>query len=138
METSNKKTIVLIHGLFLNEQSWNDWKIYFEQKGYNVLTSTLPGHKGAPSDLRKKTHAQLQNTGFEDAYRSIEAFIDSLPEKPIVIGHSLGGLIVQKLIDQEKVAAGISLDGAPPKNIMAPLSTLSTIWPIINIFKGNS
>jgi hypothetical protein len=41
-----------------------------------------------------------------------------LPEKPIVIGHSLAGLVVQKLIEMDKAVAGICIDGAVLKNII--------------------
>jgi len=65
-------------------------------------------------------------------------FIDSLPEKPIVIGHSLGGLIVQKLVEMNKVVAGISIDGGTPKNVLPTLRTVRSMFPIINPFKGKS
>ena len=46
------KTIVLIHGLFVNNTSWEQWKTYFEAQGYKVYTPANPGHEGAPSQLR--------------------------------------------------------------------------------------
>lgn len=106
--------------------------------GYNVLTPSYPGHDGKPFDLRASIHPDLVNMGFEDAVKAMVKVIDSLPEKPIVVGHSMGGLIVQKLVEMDKVAAGISIDGAAPKNVMAPLSTLKIVWPALNLFKGKS
>lgn len=53
--------------------------------------------------------------------------IDTLPEKPLVIGHSMAGVAVMKLVELDKVAAGVSIHGAPPKNVTpVPLKTLKT------------
>lgn len=132
------KTIVLIHGLFVNNTSWAAWKTYFEAKGYTVYTPANPGHEGNPAQLRANIHPELTKTGFKDVVMNIVKLIDTLPEKPIVIGHSLAGLVVQKLVEMDKVVAGVSLDGAPPKNVFAPLATLKVVFPVVNFFKGNS
>lgn len=132
------KTIVFIHGLFVNNTSWKEWKNYFEAQGYTVHTPANPGHNGDPRDLKKNIPADLKDVGFDDVIAHLSEFIDTLPEKPIVIGHSFGGLMVQKLIDMGKAVAGVSIDGAPPKNIMAPFSTVKIVWPVVNFFKGNT
>lgn len=134
----NTKTIVLIHGLFVNNTSWQEWKTWFEAKGYTVYTPANPGHEGEPSRLRGSIHPALTKTGFKDVVDNIVKLIDTLPEKPIVIGHSLAGLVVQKLIELNKAAAGVSIDGAPPKNILAPWSTIKIVYPVVDFFKGNS
>jgi pimeloyl-ACP methyl ester carboxylesterase len=134
----HSKTIVLIHGLFVNNTSWNQWKNYFEAKGYAVHTPANPGHEGNPDQLRRSVHPQLTQTGFEDVVKNIVNLIDTLPEKPIVIGHSLAGLVVQKLIEMDKAVAGISIDGAPPKNVFAPPATIKAVLPVVNPFKGNA
>jgi pimeloyl-ACP methyl ester carboxylesterase len=132
------KTIVLIHGLFVNNTSWKQWKSYFEAQGYTVYTPANPGHEGEPTQLRANIHPQLTKTGFEDVVMNIVKLIDTLPEKPIVIGHSLAGLVVQKLIELDKAVAGISIAGAPPKNVFAPLATIKIVLPVVNFFKGNA
>ncbi len=132
------KTIVLVHGMFVNNTSWSEWKTWFESKGYKVYTPANPGHKGNPADLRANIHPQLTQTGFEDVVMNVVKLIDTLAEKPIVIGHSMAGLVIQKLIEMDKAVAGVSIDGAPPKNVMAPLSTVKIVWPAVNIFKGKS
>jgi pimeloyl-ACP methyl ester carboxylesterase len=132
------KTIVLIHGMFVNNTSWNDWKTYFEKQGYTVHAPANPGHEGNPADLRRNIHPQLTQTGFEDVVMNIVRLIDTLPEKPIVIGHSMAGLVVQKLVELDKAYAGISINGAPPKNVLPPLSTVKIVWPALNFFKGSA
>lgn len=130
-------TIVLIHGLFVNNTSWKQWKTYFEAQGYTVYMPANPGHEGDPTQLRANFHPQLTKTGFEDVVMNIVKLIDTLPEKPILIGHSLAGLVVQKLIEMDKAVAGISIDGAPPKNVFAPLATIKVVLPVVNFFKGS-
>lgn len=132
------KTIVLIHGLFVNNTSWAAWKTYFEAKGYTVHTPANPGHEGNPAQLRSNIHPDLTKSSFKDVVMNIVKLIDTLPEKPIVIGHSLAGLVVQKLVEMDKAVAGVSIDGAPPKNVFAPLATLKIVFPVVNFFKGSS
>jgi len=76
---------------------------------------------------------------FADATKKISDFIDTLPEKPILIGHSMGGLVVQKLLENGKGVAAIAIDSAPPKGIFSfKWSFLRANLPAINPFKGDS
>jgi pimeloyl-ACP methyl ester carboxylesterase len=133
------QTVVFIHGLFVNPKSWNEWKTYFEAKGYKCYSPANPYHEGNPEELRKQINPNLANVNFEDVVNNIVKLIDTLPEKPIIIGHSLAGLVVQKLISMNKAEAGICIDGAAPQGI---ITTKWSFWksnfPVINFFKGNS
>ena len=137
--TSETKTIVFIHGLFQSPQSWDEWKKYFESKGYTCYAPAYPYHEGNPADLRKNINPQLGTLTFGEVIDSLASFIDKLPEKPILIGHSMGGLAVQKLIAMNKGIAGICIDAAPPKGIFSfKWSFLKANLPTINPLKGNS
>jgi pimeloyl-ACP methyl ester carboxylesterase len=128
------KTIVLIHGNFVNNNSWAEWKRYYEQKGYRVYTPANPGHDGDPAALRAKVHPDLVNTGFIDVVNNISKLISSLPEKPLIIGHSMAGMAVLKLVEMGNASAGVSIDGAPPKNVFPPFQTLKTVLPAFGFF----
>jgi pimeloyl-ACP methyl ester carboxylesterase len=133
------KTIVFVHGLFMNPESWKAWIIYFEAKGYQCHAPSFPFHEGNPSVLRKNINPSLAKIAISDVVNSYVTFIDNLPEKPIIIGHSVGGYLTQKLIELDKGVAGICIDSAPP----AGISTFKwSFWkanlPIVNPFKGNS
>ncbi len=134
----NTKTIVLIHGMFVNNTSWAAWKAYFEAHGYTVYTPANPGHDGEPVNLRASIHPDLIKIGFEDVVQNIIKLIHTLPEKPIVVGHSMAGLVVQKLVELNEAVAGVSINGAPPRNVLAPLYTIKIVWPAVNFFKGHS
>lgn len=135
---SKSKTVVFVHGLFVNANSWSEWKVFFEAKGYTCHTPHNPYHEGNPATLRANIPAGLPTLGFEEAVMNIVALIDKLPEKPIVIGHSLAGLVIQKLVELGKATAGVSIDGAPPKNVMPGLTTVFAVTPVVNPFAGNS
>jgi pimeloyl-ACP methyl ester carboxylesterase len=133
---TKSKSIVLIHGNFVNDVSWTKWKSHYEQKGYTVYTPANPGHEGNPRDLRNQVHPALTKTGFIDVVNNIVKLIDSLPEKPLIIGHSMAGMAAMKLLELGKAAAAVSIDGAPPKNVFPPLQTLKSVIPAFGFFSG--
>lgn len=126
---SKSKTIVLVHGNFVNNASWEEWKHHYEKKGFTVYAPANPGHDGSPADLRKNLHPDLVKTGFTDIVNNLAGFIDTLPEKPLVIGHSMAGMATLKLVELGKAVAAVSIDGAPPKNVFPPFQTLKTVLP---------
>ncbi|MFB9079179.1 alpha/beta hydrolase [Flavobacterium procerum] len=134
---AKSKTIVLIHGNFVNNDTWQEWKNYYEQKGYTVYAPANPGHNGNPAELRAKVHPELVKTGFIDVVENINKLLKTLPEKPLIIGHSMAGMAVLKLIEMDKAVAGVSIDGAPPKNVFPPFQTLKTVIPAFGFFSFN-
>jgi pimeloyl-ACP methyl ester carboxylesterase len=135
---AKSKTIILIHGNFVNNLSWENWKRHYEQKGYSVHTPANPGHDGNPAELREKVHPDLVKTGFSDVVNNIAKLIDSLPEKPLIIGHSMAGMAVLKLTELGKADAAVNIDGAPPKNVFPPFSTIKIVLPAFGFFSGKA
>lgn len=135
---AKSKTIILIHGNFVNNTSWAEWKKYYEQKGYTVYTPANPGHEGNPAELRANAHPNLTKTGFIDVVNNIDQLISTLPEKPLVIGHSMAGMATLKLVEMGRAAAGVSIDGAPPKNVFPPFQTLKTVIGAFGFFSFSS
>lgn len=130
------RSIVLIHGNFVNNTSWSAWKSRYEERGYTVYTPANPGHEGNPADLRNRVHPDLTKTGFIDVVNNIARLINGLPEKPLIIGHSMAGMAAMKLLEQGKAAAAVSIDGAPPKNVFPPYSTLVSVLPAFGFFSS--
>jgi pimeloyl-ACP methyl ester carboxylesterase len=123
----------------MNPKSWEPWINYFENKGCKCYAPSYPFHEGEPENLRKNIDPALGKLTFGQVIESLVSFIDKLPEKPILIGHSMGGLAVQKLIELNKGVAGICIDTAPPKGIFSfKWSFLKANIPTINPLKGNS
>lgn len=133
------KTIVFIHGLFMNNHTWDTWKAYFENEGYTCYAPAHPKHEGNPTELRANPPAGLEAVQFQDWISNLEAFIDDLPEKPILIGHSFGGLTAQKLVESGRAAAAILISSAPPKGVRTfKGSFLRANFPVISPFKGKT
>jgi len=132
------KTIVFIHGLFMNADSWAEWEKYFENKKYKCIIPEYPYHKGKPSDLRENIPSELGKLELQDIVKHYEDIILQLDEKPILIGHSMGGHIVQILVNKGLATKGICIDSAPPKGVFSfKWSFLKSNLPTINPFKGN-
>jgi len=135
---AKSKTILLIHGNFVNNLSWADWKRHYEQKGYTVYAPANPGHEGNPAQLRVTAHSDLTKTGFIEVVNNVAQLIDTMPEKPFIIGHSMAGMAVLKLAELGKAVAAVSIDGAPPKNVFPPFSTIKTVLPAFGFFSSKA
>lgn len=133
-----KKTIVFIHGMFQNPISWTKWIEFFEAKGYECLTPAWPYHEGEPAVLRSNISPQLGDLVLDDIITPIETMILNLPEKPIVIGHSVGGLIAQLLLARDTVSMAVAISSvAPNAMITFDWSFFKNAATIANPIKGN-
>ncbi len=122
----SSKTIVFIHGMYMIPSSWEKWIPFFEDKGYTCFAPAWPGRDLPIEILRQKCLApELSNLGLKEVTETIAEFIGSLPEKPILIGHSMGGLVVQLLLQKDLAAAGVAIDSAPPMGV------LTTKWSFL-------
>ncbi len=136
------KTIVFIHGLWMHSSSWQQWMDYFNEQGYNTLNPGWPGHPSTVADCRSNP-ATIANRGVTEIVDSYAQIINTLPEPPIVIGHSFGGLIAQILLGQNLASGGIAINPAPMKGVwQLPLSVLKASLPVLgnpfNFKKTNS
>ena len=77
---------------------------YFSLKGYNCIAPAWPLHDGEPAELRANPPEGLGDLQLQDILTEIKSVI-AQSENPIVIGHSVGGLIVQLLINQGLASA---------------------------------
>lgn len=125
------KTIMLIHGAWLNSKSWEHWKARYEAKGYTVAASDWPGDEGEPADLRANPRKALIKYGPKEIVAHYEREIARLPEAPILMGHSAGGVWVQHLLDRGHGVAGVSIDPAPTPGVGLGLDTAISALPVL-------
>ena len=130
------KTIVLIHGMFMTPLCWEKWIPYYESKGYKVIAPAWPGRDKSVAELRKAhPDAQVAKLKLGDIVAHMESVIKGLEEKPAIIGHSMGGLVVQLLLQRDVAVAGVAIDPAPPAGVFTTeLSFLKANFPAINPF----
>lgn len=133
------RTIVFVHGMFMNPKSWGGWEAWFASRGFTCHSPAFPFHHGEPSALRRNISLELGKLRFGETIDTLARFIDTLPEKPILIGHSMGGLAVQKLLSLGKGAAAVAIDPAPPSGISSfRWSFLKSNFPVINPLRGDA
>ncbi|GGN12185.1 alpha/beta hydrolase [Dyadobacter beijingensis] len=131
------KTVLFVTGAFVTHHCWDEWKTYFENRGYTTLAPAWPFKDGTASELRaRQPHdtdlAALTLAELVDHYADIAK---ALPEKPIIIGHSLGGLITQILLNRGLAAAAVAIHSVPPQGIIPyEFSFLKSTWGALGLF----
>jgi pimeloyl-ACP methyl ester carboxylesterase len=130
MTSTNPNTVVFLHGLWLHASSWAPWTELFERAGYSCLA---PGWPGVPDtvDAARANPDSIADHGIDDVVEHYAGIIDSLPELPILVGHSFGGMIAEKLLGMDKAAAAVAIDAAQIKGVLPlPLSSLRSTLPV--------
>ena len=89
--------VVFVHGLWLHSVSWEPWIELFNKAGYAASAPGWPGDGATVEEARANPDA-VAGYGIDDVVDAYAKHIAELGEKPIVIGHSFGGLIVQRLL----------------------------------------
>lgn len=110
------RTIVMIHGMWGGAWYWENFRIFFQARGYRCVAPYLRHHDVAP---RSEPPAALGTTSILDYVSDMERLIDGLGQKPILIGHSMGGLIAQILGSRDLAEALVLLTPASPRGIIA-------------------
>lgn len=128
---SGKQPVVFIHGLWLLASSWDAWKTYFEQRGYATVAIDWPGDS-ASVEADTTGAGGLAGLGVAEVTEHALAVIAQLTLKPLVIGHSFGGLIAQKVAGEGKSAATVAIDPAPFKGVLPlPFTALKASSPVL-------
>jgi alpha-beta hydrolase superfamily lysophospholipase len=123
--------VVLIHGLWLTPLSWEHWIPHFEARGHQVLAPSWPGLEGDVEAVRRNT-SQYERLGVKEIVDHYDGIIRGLDEKPIIMGHSFGGLITQLLLDRGLGAAGVALSPAQIKGVLIlPPAQAKVTWVVL-------
>jgi non-heme chloroperoxidase len=126
-----KRTVIFVHGFWLHSSSWDAWQEYFRSKGYDTLALDWPGDTETTEGTRQHSE-RIAGHGFEEVVEAHAQAIQALEAKPILIGHSFGGLIVQKLLGKDLAAAAVAIDPAPMRGVKAtPLSAARNAFVVL-------
>jgi pimeloyl-ACP methyl ester carboxylesterase len=117
MTTPTKPPVVFVHGLWLHSSSWQAWVDKFAAAGYPASAADWPGD-GATVEASRNNPKAIAGHGVNDVVAAYADYIATLPAKPIVIGHSFGGLIAQRLLGDGHAVAGVAIDPAPIKGVV--------------------
>jgi pimeloyl-ACP methyl ester carboxylesterase len=122
--------VLFIHGLWLHPTSWEAWEGLFGQAGYETLAPGWPDEPETVEAARANADA-LANKGIEDIVEHYRGIIGRLNAVPVLVGHSFGGLFVEKLLGENLGAAGVAVDAAQIKGVLrTPLSSLRATLPV--------
>lgn len=122
--------ILFLHSFFGRPSLFGPWIDYFTAAGYTCHAPALPGRD--PSD-----DAVLARTGIDDCHAVALSAFDALGEPAIVIGHSLGGLLGQKVAAARSPAALVLLASIPPGPLIPQASVLHHLAPLMpSILRG--
>ena len=134
--TPAPKTIMLIHGAWLTPASWEPFRKHYEARGYTVLTPAWPYLDKPVEEVRAHLDPRFAKLNLKDIVDHYAALIQQLPEQPILMGHSFGGLIVQLLLDRGLGAAGVAIDPGPPFGVLAHPRAVLTSLPVFGAWNA--
>jgi non-heme chloroperoxidase len=109
--------VVFVHGLWLHSASWEPWIELFNKNGYAASAPGWPGDAATVGETRADPDA-VAGKGIDDIVDAYAKAIGELDEKPVVVGHSFGGLIAQRLLGEGHAVAAVGIDAAPPKGVL--------------------
>ncbi len=123
--------VVFIHGLWLLPSSWDRWGELFAEAGFAVIA---PGWPDDPDtvELANQTPEVFANKTVGQVADHYERVIRQLDTKPVLVGHSFGGLVAQILAGRGLAAATAAIDPAPFRGVLSlPLSSLRAARPVV-------
>ncbi len=114
--TPKPTPILFVHGAWHAAWCWDEHFLpYFASKGYASHALSLRGHGSSPNNQ------SLRWTSIHDYVTDVLEIANSLPTPPILIGHSMGGYIVQKVLEQYAAPAAVLLAAVPPSGTLASI-----------------
>lgn len=123
--------IVFVHGAFGGAWCWDEYFLsWFAERGYAGHAVSLRGHGASAGG------GDLDGTGIDDYVTDLLDVTGRLERPPILVGHSMGGFVVQKYLERGE-AAGVALMAAvPPRGLMGPGLSLMVWQPALALSLG--
>lgn len=124
--------VVFIHGLWIHSDAWQPWAELYRSAGYSPTAPGWPGDSASAHDTRKNP-AAVADKGIDDITGGYLGVIGRLPARPVVIGHSFGGLIAQKLLASGAAAAAIAISPGQIKGVRPlPFAQIRSGLPVLS------
>jgi pimeloyl-ACP methyl ester carboxylesterase len=121
-------TLFMIHGMWGGPRDFDNFKGRFEAEGFRCGTPTLRYHD---MDPRGEPDPRVGTTSLLDYAADLETEIRALGAKPILFGHSMGGLLAQMLGARGLAKALVLVTPASPAGIIAITpSVIRSFWSV--------
>ncbi|MBI5861988.1 MAG: alpha/beta hydrolase [Rhodocyclales bacterium] len=106
--------LLFIHGAFTAAWCWEEHFLpFFARAGYTAHALSLSGHGTSPGRER------LDSLSIDDYVNDVALTVASLPASPVLIGHSMGGFVVQKYLERQIAPAAVLMCSVPPQGLMS-------------------
>jgi pimeloyl-ACP methyl ester carboxylesterase len=125
MLRKHKTPLLFQHGAWHGAWCWQLWTDYFVSLGYEIHTISLPAH-GTSSC--KKSHINFYT--FKDYVETLTSQVEAISPRPVVIGHSLGGAILQKYLENHQLPGAVLLATLPSRGMLPMAIRLLQNHPI--------
>src|SRR5712671_5039843 len=128
---TGKTPVAFIHGLWLLPSSWDRWRTVFEEAGYTTLSPGWPDDPNTVEEANRHPEVFAHKSVGQVADH-LENVVGKLTRKPVLIGHSFGGLQAEILAGRGLAAVTVAIDPAPFRGVLPlPISALRSASPVI-------
>lgn len=118
--------LLFIHGAFVGAWCWDEHFLpWFAEAGFDATAVSLSGHGGSPGRER------LDSLSVSDYVKDVRRVVEALPAPPVLIGHSMGGFVVQKYLETYEAPAAVLLCSVPPQGLMGPAMSMMFSKPTL-------
>ncbi|MFD6443889.1 alpha/beta hydrolase [Promicromonospora sp. NPDC060204] len=138
MSATAPRTVLFIPGLWIHSSSWGPWAHLYEQAGFTPVVEGWPG-EGATPDATRRTPAALNDVGLDRVTDHYAQLIEQLPDAPLVVGHSFGGVVAQKLLARGLASQAVAVDPGPIKGVTKlPFAQIRSALPVVKSKKNRA
>lgn len=128
---TGRRPVMFIHGLWLLASSWAHWADVFEEAGYAAVAPGWPDDPETVEEARKDPSAFAGKSVGQISDHYSEA-AQALDQKPVVIGHSFGGLLTEIVAGRGLAAASVPISPAPARGVLPlPIAQLRSAMPVL-------
>jgi pimeloyl-ACP methyl ester carboxylesterase len=120
--------LLFVHGGWHGAWCWDDHFLdFFADAGYRAVALSLRGHGTSP------TTKPLRSCSIADYVEDVHATADNLGGRPVLIGHSLGGFVVQRYLENHRAPAAVLVGSVPPQGVLGLALRVWRRHPLISI-----
>jgi pimeloyl-ACP methyl ester carboxylesterase len=134
VERANKAAVtpvVLVHGLWVSASSWLPWRGHLEAAGFATIAPRYPGEPDSVPEARSRPRA-MAGLGVASVTGHVAEVVAALDRAPVLVGHSVGGLVAQQLAGRGLARGTVAIAPAPFRGVLPlPVTTLRTALPVV-------